>query len=91
MSEVSKVTDKIFRERINALIYEVNKIGVNYNQVVAIWQKQAGQVRQDGTPWMDTRTVEIRLTDLMRKTENLRDEFAVIYDLIKKYLAQKKE
>lgn len=91
MSEVSKVTDKIFRERINALIYEVNKIGVNYNQVVAIWQKQAGQVRQDGTPWMDTRAVEIRLTDLMRKTENLRDEFAVIYDLIKKYLAQKKE
>ena len=85
-TEVDKVTDSVFREKINALIYQVNKIGVNYNQVVATWKKQAARVRPDGTPWMDTRSVEVRLMDLMRLTENLRDEFSVVHDTVKKYL-----
>lgn len=85
-TEIDKVTDKEFRDKINALIYEVNKIGVNYNQVVATWQRQASRVRPDGTPWMDTRSVEGRLSELMHLTEDLRDEFAVIHDIAKKYV-----
>lgn len=85
-TEIDKVTDKEFRDKINALIYEVNKIGVNYNQVVATWQRQASRVRPDGSPWMDTRSVEGRLSELMHLTEDLRDEFAVIHDIAKKYV-----
>ncbi len=80
------VTNKILRERFHTFIYEVNKIGVNYNQVVAIWQKQAGRVRKDGTPRLNTRDIEGYLVKLIKYTEGLRDEFALIYDVIKKYL-----
>ncbi len=85
-TEVPMVTNKILRERFHTFIYEVNKIGVNYNQVVAIWQKQAGRVRKDGTPWLNTRDIEGYLVKLIKCTEGLRDEFALIYDVIKKYL-----
>ena len=81
------IDDKVLREKMNLLIYQVNKIGVNYNQVAATWQKQARQVRPDGSPYMNTRSVEGKLTELMRLTEGLRDEFAVSIDYIKRYLS----
>lgn len=81
------IDDKVLREKMNYLIYQVNKIGVNYNQVVALWQKQSKQVRRDGSPWMNTRSVEGNLTELKRLTENLRDEFAVSLDYIRRYIA----
>ena len=90
-TEVPMVTNKILRERFHTFIYEVNKIGVNYNQVVAIWQKQAGRVRKDGTPWLNTRDIEGYLVKLIKCTEGLRDEFALIYDVIKKYLSLKEK
>lgn len=37
---VCRITDRELRDRINILIYQVNKIGVNYNQVVTLYQKQ---------------------------------------------------
>ena len=89
--EVVHVTDKMLRDRVNILIYQVNKIGVNYNQVVATWQKQAGQTRRDGTPWMDTRSVEMLLGDLKRMTEGLRDEFAVMLDILRKYIGESRD
>ncbi len=81
------VDDKVLREKMNNLIYQVNKIGVNYNQIAATWQRQAKQVRQDGTPYMNTRSIEGKLTDLMRLTEGLRDEFAVVLEYIKRYIS----
>ena len=87
-TENVRVTDRELRDRINALVYQVNRIGVNYNQVVASWQKQAQQVRPDGTPYLNTRSVETKLTELMRLTEGLRDEFAVILDVVRKYIGE---
>ena len=86
--EIVHVSDKQLRDKINVLIYQVNKIGINYNQLVATWQKQSHQTRPDGSPYMNTRLVEARLTELMRMTEGLRDEFAVILDVIKKYIGE---
>ena len=81
------IDDKVLREKMNYLIYQVNKIGVNYNQVVALWQKQSKQVRPDGSPYMNTHSVEGSLTELKRLTENLRDEFAVSLDYIRRFIA----
>ncbi len=86
--EVLHVGERELRERVGALIYEVNKIGVNYNQVVSIWQKQARQTRADGTPYMNTRTVEGRLGELMRLTEDLRDGFALLLDVVRQYIGE---
>ena len=80
------VSPRELRDKVNVLIYQVNKIGVNYNQVVATWHKQSRQTRSDGSPYMNTRSVEVRLAELMRMTEGLRDEFAVILDILKKYI-----
>lgn len=85
---LTSVSDRELRDRVNILIYQVNKIGINYNQVVATWQKQARQTRADGSPYMNTHSVEARLTELMRMTEGLRDEFAVILDVVKKYIGE---
>ena len=71
---------------MNALIYQVNRIGVNYNQFVAAYQRQSRQTRPDGTPYLNTRLLDDRVTALMRCTEGLRDEFAVILDIVKQYI-----
>ena len=86
--EIEHVSPRQLSDKINVLIYQVNKIGINYNQVVAAWQKQSRQTRPDGSPYMNTHAVEARLTELMRMTEGLRDEFAVILDVIKKYIGE---
>ena len=83
---VCRITDRELRDRINILIYQVNKIGVNYNQVVTLYQKQAKQMRPDGTPYLNTRLLDEKMRLLMRSTEGLRDEFAVILDVIKRYI-----
>ena len=86
-SNMSRVSDRELRDQINRLIYQVNKIGVNYNQVAATYQKQAQQFRPDGTPYLNTDRVETVMTQLMRNTSDLRDEFAVILHIIKTYLS----
>ena len=85
-SNVSRVTDRELRDQINRLIFQVNKIGVNYNQVAATYQKQAQRFRPDGTPYLNTSLSDQTMTELMRYTSELRDEFAVILHFIKKYL-----
>ena len=80
------VDDALLREKMNVLIYQVNKIGVNYNQFVATYQRQSRQVRPDGTPYLNTRLLNERVTALMRCTEGLRDEFAVLLDIVKRYI-----
>lgn len=84
--EKGPVDDALLREKMNALIYQVNRIGVNYNQFVATCQRQSGQIRPDGTPYLNTRILSDRVTALMRCTEGLRDEFAVLLDLVKRYI-----
>lgn len=80
------IDDSVLRERLNRLVYEVNKIGVNYNQVVSTYQRQAKQTRPDGSPYLNTRLLDEKVTALMRSTEGLRDEFAVILDIVKRYI-----
>ncbi len=82
----SVVDAALLRERMNSLVYQVNKIGVNYNQFVATYQRQSKQVRADGTPYLNTRLLDERVTDLMRCTEGLRDEFAVMLHIVKRYI-----
>lgn len=84
--EKTVVDDALLREKMNVLIYQVNKIGVNYNQFVATYQRQSRQVRPDGTPYLNTRLLNERVTALMRCTEGLRDEFAVLLDIVKRYI-----
>lgn len=83
---VSKVDDTVLRERMNRMVYEVNKIGVNYNQFVSTYQRQSKQTRPDGTPYVNTRMLDEKVTALMRSTEGLRDEFAVLLDIVKRYI-----
>ena len=83
---VAVVDDGVLRERMNRMVYEVNKIGVNYNQVVSTYQRQAKQTRPDGTPYLNTRLLDEKVTSLMRSTEDLRDEFAVLLDIVKRYI-----
>ena len=80
------VNDGILRERMNRMVYEMNKIGVNYNQVVSTYQRQSRQTRPDGTPYINTRLLDEKMTALMRSTEGLRDEFAVLLDIVKRYI-----
>ena len=80
------IDGEVLREKMNRLIYEVNKIGVNYNQVVTLYQKQSKQMRPDGTPYLNTRLLDEKMTVLMRSTEGLRDEFAVMLDIVKRYI-----
>ena len=84
--DVTAVDDALLREKMNALIYQVNRIGINYNQFVATYQRQSKQVRPDGSPYVNTRMLDDKVTALMRCTEGLRDEFAVILDIIKRYI-----
>ena len=84
--DVTAVDDVLLREKMNALIYQVNRIGVNYNQFVATYQRQSKQVRPDGSSYVNTRMLDDKVTALMRCTEGLRDEFAVILDIIKRYI-----
>ena len=83
---VAVVDDGVFRERMNRMVYEMNKIGVNYNQVVSTYQRQSKQTRPDGSPYLNTRLLDEKVTSLMRSTEALRDEFAVLLDIVKRYI-----
>ena len=80
------VDEGILRERMNRMVYEMNKIGVNYNQVVSTYQRQSRQTRPDGTPFINTRLLDEKMTALMKSTEGLRDEFAVLLDIVKRYI-----
>ena len=84
---VPSVDGAVLREKMNSLIYQVNRIGVNYNQFVAAYQRQSREVRRDGTPLVNTRLLDEKVTGLMRCTEALRDEFAVIIDIVKRYIS----
>lgn len=85
------VDDAEFRKKINRLVYEVNKVGVNYNQVVATVQKQSRQTRSDGTPYLTARGIEGAMLELRRHTEALRDEFAVFLSFFRDYLGETPE
>lgn len=86
--EVVVVSDKAMRDRLNAVIYQIKKVGNNYNQVVAAYQKQASMVKLDGTPYLNTHDVDQKMTSLMRMTQELRDEVAVAVDLYRKYTSR---
>ena len=70
------------RGKMNRLIYEVNKIGVNYNQVVSLYHQQS----RSGSAGLNTRSLDGKMTELMRMTEGLRDEFALFLDVMRTYL-----
>ena len=80
-------SDGYLRQELNRLVYEVNRIGVNYNQVVATYQRLSRERRPDGSPYLNTRLLDEKVTALMRSTEGLRDEFAVVLDVIKRYIS----
>ncbi len=82
---VNRQNENTVRNKIDELIYKVNKIGVNYNQVVATYNKQAKQFRPDGTPYMNTQAIEDKLSRLMNMTEDMRNEFSLILDVLKQY------
>ena len=79
------MTDDILRDKLNQFIFQANKIGVNYNQFVATYQRQSKQLRSDGTPVTGSRMVEEKVDALMRLTQELRDEVAVIIDIFERY------
>ena len=87
--ETAAVDDGYVRQELNRLVYEVNRIGVNYNQVVATYQRLSKERRPDGSPYLNTRLLDEKVTALMRSTEGLRDEFAVVLDVIKRYKESK--
>ena len=85
--EIVNVTDKVLRDKMNNVIFQINKIGVNYNQVVALYQQQAKMFRPDGRPYLNTPELDRRFKQLMKMTDGLRDEVAVLITLFKTYLS----
>lgn len=82
---IVRVTDKILRDKLNEFIFQANKIGVNYNQFVATYQRQAKMTGPDGKPYLSGRNIEEKVISLMRLTEEMRDEIAVIIDIFERY------
>ena len=70
---------------MNRLIYEVNKIGVNYNQVVSLYHQQS----RSGSVRLNTQSLDGKMSELMKMTEGLRDEFALFLDVMRTYLGDK--
>lgn len=83
--EVVKVTDRVLRDKLNMAVYNLNKIGQNYNQIVALYQRQAKEFLPSGMPYLDTFRTEKKMSDLMKLTQSLRDEVSIMIDLFIKY------
>lgn len=79
------VTDEVLRSRMDQMIYQIRKIGTNYNSVVSTYMRQAKLTKADGTPLIAGYQVEKNMEKLMVMTESLRDEVAVIIDIFKQY------
>lgn len=77
-----------FKDTFNRLVYEVNKVGVNYNQVVASVQRLTRQAATGGGPSPELRRLEGSMGELMHLTSTIRDEFALIHALFKEYLGE---
>jgi len=83
--EVVRLTDRTLRDHINAVAFQIRKIGANYNQVVALYHTQAKMTCKDGTPWLDTNKLDAKIEELMSMTEELRNELAVLIDTVERY------
>ncbi len=82
---VVRLTDRTLRDKINEVTFQIRKIGVNYNQIAATYQAQAKMTRSDGKPYLGTRRLDEMMTRLMQMTEALRDETAVLIDIVERY------
>jgi len=82
--EVVVVTDDVIRDKLNEMIYQVNRIGNNYNQHVATFQRIVKSLASDGNISAGIRVAEEKTERLMRLTESLRDEVAVMIDIFDK-------
>lgn len=82
--EVVVVTDDVIRDKLNEMIYQVNRIGNNYNQHVATFQRIVMSLASDGNVSAGIRVAEEKTERLMRLTESLRDEVAVMIDIFDK-------
>ena len=76
------MTDRTMRNQINDLSAKIERIGVNYNQVVSLYHQQS----RSGSAGLNTRSLDGKMTELMRMTEGLRDEFALFLDVMRTYL-----
>ncbi len=79
-------TAEALRKRLNDCVYQINKIGVNYNQFVSQYNKQAARSRSDGTPAINTANTESTLNGLRILTERLRTEVALMFEYFKRYI-----
>lgn len=84
-NEVVNVTDKFLSDKLNELIYQINKIGVNYNQIASTFMRQVKDFESVGTPPAAIRVTEQKMEKLMVATESLRDEFALLIDIFDRY------
>lgn len=82
---VVRVTDNLLKEKLNQFIFQANKIGVNYNQFVATYQRQSKMTGPDGKLNLSNRMVDEKVDSLMKLTEQMRDEIAVIIDIFERY------
>ncbi len=83
--EIIRLTDRTLRDHINAVTFQIRKIGANYNQVVTVYHAQAKLTCKDGTPWLDTNKLDAKIETLMSMTEELRNELAVLIDIVERY------
>lgn len=82
---IVRVTDNLLKEKLNQFIFQANKIGVNYNQFVATYQRQSKMIGPDGKLILSNRMVDEKVDSLMKLTEQMRDEIAVIIDIFERY------
>lgn len=82
--EVVEVTDSVLRDKMNVMIFQVNKIGNNYNQYVSTFQRIVKTLSSDGDVSAGVRVAEEKTERLMHLTQSLRDEVAVMIGLLDK-------
>ncbi len=87
-NSMERMSENDIRKHINQMIYQVQKIGVNYNQIVAVYQNQAKQMKMDGTPAYNSRNFEEKLDRLNDMTIKVRDEVKALAEYLNDALNQ---
>lgn len=76
------LTDRAFRNQINALSTKVAKIGVDYNQATKRFNSLAKQTRADGSPVINARAANYYLRQVSTMTSELKNIMEKVIELV---------
>ncbi len=83
--------EDILRKGINKFIYQMNKIGSNYNQIVTLYEKQVMQVNSDGTPAYNERNFIDKLSRMKDLMALMNDQIVLLTEHVSRNLNNDKQ